>query len=183
MAQKSDTWMAFYVGDYVANTLHLAREHHGSYLLLILAAFKNSGWLPNDDSILAQVAKCTPKQWKAERAMYARFFDVTNERWTHGRVEKELAKAAKLTEQRRLAGIESAAKRQREANDRSTTVDCSLQRNARPSEPQVQGEPLQGSPPEYQTSEPVAARGGLGGPTHDTASVLANLGNRKRVIQ
>ena len=56
------------VGDYVANTLHLAREHHGSYLLLILAAFKNDGWVPNDDGLLAQIAKCTASQWRKERS-------------------------------------------------------------------------------------------------------------------
>ena len=129
--------MAFYVGDYLANTLHLAREHHGSYLMLILAAFKNDGWLPNDDVWLAQIAKATPEQWRVERAMYARFFDLTDERWTHRRVTRELEKAEGMTEQRRQAGIASAAKRererQRELNARSTSVDIPCQQTGRPS--------------------------------------------------
>lgn len=138
MSVKSDTWMAFYVGDYLANTLHLAREHHGSYLMLILAAFKNDGWLPGDDGLLAQIAKATPEQWATERAMYARFFDVTDERWTHRRVTRELEKAERMTVQRSDAGKASAAKRQRdrqrESNDRSTgTVEASSQQTGRPS--------------------------------------------------
>jgi hypothetical protein len=44
------------------------------------------------------------------------------------------------------------------------------------------GETPTGFPPD-EPSRPVAAHGGLGGPAHDTASVLTNLGNRKRVIQ
>lgn len=111
MSPKSDTWMAFYVGDYVANTLHLARENHGSYLMLILGAFKNGGWIPNDDIFLATIAKCTPKEWKRERHVYAGFFVVTDERWTHRRVTHELGKAEELTEKRSKAGSNGAAKR------------------------------------------------------------------------
>lgn len=134
MADKADTWMALYVGAYLADTMHLARQNHGSYLLLIMAAFKNAGWLPNDDGLLAQIAKCTPREWKAERAVYAAFFQVTDERWTHKRVTQEWERAQRLTEQRRAAGAESAAKRQRNRNERSTSVVTGEQRNARPSQ-------------------------------------------------
>jgi uncharacterized protein YdaU (DUF1376 family) len=123
MAEKAvDEWMAFYIGAYLADTMHLARQHHGSYLLLIMAAFKNAGWLPSDDGFLSTIAKCTPKEWKAERALYARFFIVTDERWTHAKVTKEWEKAQSLTRQRSEAGTASAAKRatgtQRPFNDR-----------------------------------------------------------------
>jgi uncharacterized protein YdaU (DUF1376 family) len=132
--QKSDVWMALYIGVYLADTMHLARQHHGSYLLLIMAAFKNAGWLPNDDGLLAQIAKCTAKEWKAERSIYAAFFQTTDDRWTHKRVTVEWQKAQRLTEQRRAAGIESAAKRQRERNARSTGASTDGQRGVRPSE-------------------------------------------------
>ena len=111
MAPKFDTWIAFYIGDYLADTMHLSREQHGSYLLLLLAAYKNAGWLPNDDGMLAQIAKVTPKQWKTERHIYASFFEMTDERWTHDRVTAELEKAERMTERRSKAGSNGAAKR------------------------------------------------------------------------
>lgn len=134
MAKSSDTWMAFYPGAYLANTLHLNRCQHGSYILLILAAFKNGGWLPNDDGFLATIARCSAKEWTAERATYAAFFDVTDERWTHDRVSEELNKAERLTAQRSIAGTASATARQRNRNDRSTGDAPPLQRERRPSE-------------------------------------------------
>jgi uncharacterized protein YdaU (DUF1376 family) len=131
---KSDTWMAFYVGDYLSDTLHLAREHHGSYLLLILAAFKNEGWLPGDDASLALIAKCTVKQWKAERHIYARFFAVGNDRWTHNRVTRELEKSTEITAKRQRAGLASAAKRQQAVNTCSTHVDNVFEQTGIPSQ-------------------------------------------------
>jgi uncharacterized protein YdaU (DUF1376 family) len=141
MAEKrTDLWMAFYINDYAGDTFHLNRAQHGSYLHMLMAAFKNAGWLPNDDGLLAQIAKCTPKEWKAERALYAAFFQITDERWTHKRVTLEWEKAQRLTEQRRAAGAESAAKRQRQRNERSTSVATVMatdaQRNGRQSQSQ-----------------------------------------------
>lgn len=177
---KADTWMALYVGAYLADTMHLARQHHGSYLLLIMAAFKNAGWLPNDDHMLAQVAKCTAKEWKAERALYARYFEITDERWTHGKVTKEWEKAQTLTRQRSEAGTASAAKRQREANARSTTVDDSSERQTGPSE--EPSKPLQGLLSD-QTSEPVAARDRAeGAHTHDAMPNIHEIASKKKAL-
>ena len=176
MARKGEAWMAFYIADYLADTMHLGREHHGSYLLLIFAAYRNEGWLPNDDSVLAQIAKCTAKQWKSERTMFAAFFRVSEDRWTHKRVSVEYDKAQKNVRQRSEAGTASAAKRERERNGRSTDVATEPQRNARPSPSPSPGEPLQGSPPmTVETPSPTAARGALEAPTHDIGPMLASL--------
>ena len=137
MSAAPDTWMAFYVGDYVANTLHLAREHHGSYLLLILAAFKNGGWLPDDDMRLAATAKVTLRQWKAEREIYAGFFQVDAGRWTHRRVTRELSRAQELTRKRQRAGRISAANRRQNANTCSAHAGDAVEQTAGPSPSEV----------------------------------------------
>lgn len=174
MAKTWDVWMAFYIGAYLSDTMHLAREHHGSYLLLIMAAFKNAGWLPNDDGLLMQIAKCTAKEWKAERGIYAALFQVTDERWTHKRVTIEWDKAQRLTDQRRAAGTASATSRKRSFNARSTLVEAESQRNDRHSE-----EPLKGS--HNQESPTASARESAGGArTHDTVTILETLAEKKR---
>lgn len=92
-AAAPDTWMPLWIGPYLANTLHLNRAQHGSYCLLIMACWKAGGRLPANDNTLATIAKCTPKEWRAERPVFAAFFDVDAEWWTHPRVMTELEKA------------------------------------------------------------------------------------------
>ena len=140
--KKADVWMALYIGVYLADTMHLGRQHHGSYLLLIMAAFKNAGWLPADDGLLMQIAKCTPKEWKAEKAIYAAFFEVSDERWTHKRVTIEWEKAQALTAERSASGSKGAANRWRKhrQNDGTAIAEPSVRhrQNDRPSERHTQ---------------------------------------------
>lgn len=158
MGDKSDVWMALYIGAYLADTMHLGRQHHGSYLLLIMAAFKNAGWLPNDDGLLAQVAKCTPKEWRAERAVYAAFFQVSADRWTHKRVTLEWEKAQSLTAQRSAGGSKGAAKRwgKQRQSDRSAMAQPQpgQWQNDGPSE-----EPTPSVTPTLSVSDSAQARG------------------------
>lgn len=121
-AAAPDTWMPLWIGPYLANTLHLNRAQHGSYCLLIMACWKAGGRLPANDEALANIAKCSAREWRTERAVFAAFFNVGTEWWTHERVVSELRKAEAFVGQRRNAGLASAEarQRQREANERST---------------------------------------------------------------
>ncbi|RDJ20145.1 DUF1376 domain-containing protein [Bosea caraganae] len=93
-------WMAFYVADYLADTLHLSAAQHGAYLLLISHYWVHGG-LPNDEAMLQRIARLTPEEWTASRDTLASFF---KDGWHHSRVEREMAEAREKYEKRANAG-------------------------------------------------------------------------------
>lgn len=123
---KSTTWMPFYVGDYLSDTMHLTTLEHGAYVLLIIHYWR-TGPLPDDDRELATIARMEPRAWKGIATKLRRFFRPLDGELHHKRIDHELANAAANVEQRRAAGLASAEarKRQREANEKPTGVDTS----------------------------------------------------------
>lgn len=121
------TWMPLYIGDYLADTMHLASAEHGAYLLLIMHYWR-TGPLPDDDKILATIARTERREWTAEIGPIVRaFFRPADGKLYHKRIDNELAAARGNIEQRRAAGRASAEQRarQRGANEND---------NARPNE-------------------------------------------------
>jgi|GEM_PF-1275101 len=115
---RHDTWMPLYVGDYLADTLHLTTRQHGAYLLLLMHAWRNEGFIPHNPEELAAVSRMSGKEWAKDGACILRFFDEDPSGeggyFCHQRVMKELAVAEAMTQQRSKAGKASAAKRERE---------------------------------------------------------------------
>jgi uncharacterized protein YdaU (DUF1376 family) len=103
---KTNIWMPFYIGDYLADTTGLSTEQHGAYLLLIFAYWTNRGPLPDDDDELAQITRLDKKTWIKHRPRLAKFFQITNAPsiaqamprnataqasfWHHPRIDKEM---------------------------------------------------------------------------------------------
>jgi uncharacterized protein YdaU (DUF1376 family) len=58
-------YMPLWIGKHHSHTQLLTNgEQHGCYLLLLMAMWANSGWLPNDPRKLAWIAKVPLKRWK-----------------------------------------------------------------------------------------------------------------------
>lgn len=104
MGAKSDTWMPLYIADYLRKTMRLTRDQHGGYMLLLMACWDGGGRIPNDPAVLAAIAKASPAEWKKLAPVLLPFFDVDGGELTQARVIAEHAKAARLSEARRIAG-------------------------------------------------------------------------------
>lgn len=147
MADAS-AWMPFYIGDYLADTMHLTTEQHGAYVLLIIAYWRNRGPLASADTKLRSIARLDAKAWQQSRDTLAEFFQVEGDAWRHTRIDKELARADEITNKRSAAGRASAQQR---ANTRSTYVEHTDEQT-----PQQTGRPLPSPSPESPPSPPQA---------------------------
>lgn len=98
---KFDTWMPFFIGDYIADTSHLSTEQHGAYVLLLIHAWRNGGYISSDPSELAQVTKLQSK-WKANASVLLRFFQESERTGflTQKRLMSEYKKAKAISEKR-----------------------------------------------------------------------------------
>lgn len=119
-------WLPFYVRDYLADTMHLSRDEHGAYLLLLMACWQRGGKLPDDDHELARITKCADlDDWKNVREKLARFFKISYGVWRQKRLTKEYEKSQRLHEGRvlggRIASAQREAKRQAEHVVRART--------------------------------------------------------------
>jgi uncharacterized protein YdaU (DUF1376 family) len=108
--------MPLWIGDYLADTMHLTAAQHGAYLLLLMAHWRRRDGLPNDPDFLRQTARCTEAEWNENpskgglsiaQAMLA-FFEVKDGKLIHKRLLAERLKAdtryAKLSAAGRKGG-------------------------------------------------------------------------------
>jgi len=101
---KLDTWMPLYIGDYLADTMHLQGAEHGAYLLLLMHYWRN-GPLPDDDKVLAGIARIKRREWDNEVGPTVRaFFAIQDDGRLHQkRMDEEKMRAENLSEKRRAA--------------------------------------------------------------------------------
>lgn len=96
--------MPWYIGDYLADTMHLGdAEAHGAYLLLIATYWRNGGPLVDENYFLRSSAKLSDFRWKKLRPTLAKFFTVEDGVWRHKRIDHELQKAELMYDVRREA--------------------------------------------------------------------------------
>jgi len=91
---RTDTWMPLYIGDYLADTMHLTALEHGAYLLLIMTYWRG-GPLPDCDAKLARIARCKGAEWESIKDTIREFFRAKDGLLFHRRIENERKKAQK----------------------------------------------------------------------------------------
>lgn len=104
MARKPDSFMPLWIADYAADTLHLTRDQHGGYLLLLMAYWRNGGPLQADDATLAGIVRASSTEWRKLKPVLQRFFVERDGLWTQKRADEELERAKRLVEARSAIG-------------------------------------------------------------------------------
>lgn len=111
-------WMPLHIADYLSDTGHLTAAEHGAYLLLIMHYWQN-GSLPENERLIARIAKLDATQWEESRDVLAMLFGPG---WTHRRIDAEMAKADDIIEKRRNAAEARHKKTNRPAS--AEQVQC-----------------------------------------------------------
>ena len=100
---KTATWMPLFIGDYLADTMHLEAREHGAYLLLLMHYWRN-GPLPDDDRALAGIARVDRKTWCSDTGPIVRaFFKPENGKLHQKRLDAERAEADEISAKKRDA--------------------------------------------------------------------------------
>jgi uncharacterized protein YdaU (DUF1376 family) len=110
-AGKTDTWMPLFIGDYLADTMHLNAEKHGAYLLLLMHLWR-TGFLVDNADQLSSIARCDVKTWtKSVWPTLFSFFDLQDGKLYQKRLMAERENAAKLRDIRSTVGKKGAETR------------------------------------------------------------------------
>lgn len=126
----SRPWMPLYVADYLRDTRRLTAAEHGAYLLLIME-YWTSGKLPIDDRQLSRIACMTPAEWRRSRPNVQPFF---TDKWTHKRIDAELAKSAEISSKRSASAKLKHSNRNANAEQLDTHAGATSQSQIQPQE-------------------------------------------------
>lgn len=152
---KTSIWMPLYIGDYIADTMHLTCEQHGAYLLLMMAYWRKGGPLPSNDASLSAICRLSLDAWSIHKAVLMEFFDTSKGGvWIHGRIEKELSES--------IDKKEKAAEKARKAAEERWRLERIKAENATSTEQALLDDCPSPSPSPSPTKKPKENRSGSG---------------------
>ena len=135
----SKAWMPFYVGDFLADTMHLGATERGIYISLIVHCWQH-GSIPRNRRKLARIAACDSRLWHRYEETVLQFFDVVDaSTMQHRRVKTELHRYAEISNKRKAAAEQMLSKRsanaehlltQSQSHIKNVTVIASTQNKA-----------------------------------------------------
>lgn len=102
--------MPVYIGDYLADTMHLTTEQHGAYLLLLFHLWRR-GFLADRDETLSRICGLGADAWSNARPTLEEFFEVRDGLWRHRRVERERSRIAEKQQSNSAKARNAAAAR------------------------------------------------------------------------
>lgn len=108
----SRAWMPLYVGDFLADTMHLNCQETGAYLRLLMHAWQHEGLIEDNNELMARIVRCHPPHWPRLRKVMEPFFDLTKTpgSWYSKRLGLELGKAEEISSKRKAAALQMHSK-------------------------------------------------------------------------
>lgn len=76
---------------------HMDATEFGAYMSLIITCYQTNNILPDDDNRLARMARVTVKVWKRIKPTIAVKFSITDGKWSHDVIRRELVKYSSLS--------------------------------------------------------------------------------------
>jgi len=144
--------MPLYWGDYHQKTQHLNTWQHGAYLLLL-----SSYWMTGralDPADVQAIARANDEQMVQLNRIIAKFFVLGEDGLLHqSRMDEELAKAEKISEERRKAGEKGA----RDKKAKAVAIDEHLL--TQPPSPSPSKKDLEGLVGQGRSLKPLARSG------------------------
>lgn len=118
--------MPIYIGDYLSATGRLTTEQHGAYFLLIMDYWKN-GPPPDDDAVLAQIARMSADAWSKSSSILRAFFKQTDGVLVHTRIDREKLDAeGKKAKNSSKAKAAAASRWAKDAPSNATSNACTM---------------------------------------------------------
>lgn len=154
MTDKVDIWMPLYVRDYLGATSRLTTEQHGAYMLLIMDYWLN-GPPPDDDAVLASIARLSLEQWSKHRPSIERLFSIHNGEWRHRRIDREIEAARgrkKQAIERGKAGAKARWGKENGASNRASMDEAPHKQSSK------DGSSPSPSPSQSSTPEPAPSK-------------------------
>lgn len=108
--------------------------------MLIIMDYWRNGAPPDNDEILASIARLPLTKWKKLRPSIVSLFKPENGIWHHKRVDEEMAKAGEITKERSAAGKAGAEARWKQRHSKPiANAMANAQQNDAPSQSPSQG--------------------------------------------
>lgn len=171
--------MPLYIADYLRKTMHLTRDQHGGYMLLLMACWDRGGRLPNDPGQLAGIARATPAEWRKLAPVLLPFFDIEGDCLVQGRVIEEHEKAARLSETRREAGSRGGRPRKETGDKQKPNGFADENQNGSQNETPAGVRSSPSPSPEYSVPDGTVSDG-VGKPDLDRLWSLASSQSKAR---
>lgn len=101
--KNSYKFMPMYWEDYLIDAGHLSAIEHGAYLMLICRYWTTGKPIPDNDDLMAKVARLTADEWRGMKPTICGFFSYDDGVWRHKRIDAELDAAKAISVKKRAA--------------------------------------------------------------------------------